>query len=74
MSYIIDRFEGDFALCEDAESGGKATLPRAEIPPDAREGDVLVPAGDGMYAIDAAATAKRRARIRARFDRMRGTK
>lgn len=36
----IDRFEGDFAVVE--TSNGMVNIPKADIPPSAREGDVLV--------------------------------
>jgi len=37
---LIDRFEGDFAVVE--TSNGFINIPRADIPTDAKEGDVLV--------------------------------
>ena len=37
---IIDRFEGDFAVVE--TSNGIVNIPRTDMPPTAREGDVLV--------------------------------
>jgi len=37
---IIDRFEGDFAVVE--TSNGIVNIPRTDMPPAAREGDVLV--------------------------------
>ena len=36
---IIDRFEGEFAVVE--TDTGFINIPRAEIPADAREGDIL---------------------------------
>jgi hypothetical protein len=42
--YTIDRFEGDWAVLEDA--GGRTfNIPREWLPPDAREGDVLNASG-----------------------------
>ena len=40
MQLIIDRFEGDFAVCE-YEKGKTLDLPTALLPADAKEGDVL---------------------------------
>jgi len=37
---IIDRFEGDFAIVE--TSDGNVNIPRADIPANAKEGDILV--------------------------------
>ncbi len=40
MRLIIDRFEGDFAVCE-YEKGKTLDLPAGLLPADAKEGDVL---------------------------------
>ena len=41
MHMIIDRFEGDFAVLEMA-GGVMVNVPKTIIPPDAKEGSVLV--------------------------------
>ena len=46
-------------------------MPRSALPPNAREGDVLVPV-DGRYLPDPAKTAERRAAMRARLRRLTG--
>lgn len=51
---IIDRFEGDMALWE----GGSA--PRAQLPPEAKEGDFIREDGAGGYFLDRAAGEDRR--------------
>ncbi|HHW46319.1 MAG TPA: DUF3006 domain-containing protein [Clostridiales bacterium] len=38
--YIIDRFEGEFAVCE--YEGSMVDIPRRLIPENAKEGSVLV--------------------------------
>lgn len=58
MQVIIDRFEGDMAVCEKADRTTFNIL-RSRIPAGAREGDVLVLEGDRIR-IDSEATAKRR--------------
>ena len=58
MPLIIDRFEGDYAMCED--NGTPVVLPRASLPPSAAEGDVLTTTKDGGFAVDAARTAMRK--------------
>lgn len=58
MPMIIDRFEEAFAVCE--KDGETVLLPRAYLPAAAVEGDALIPAEDGFYAVDAAYTAARR--------------
>lgn len=41
MEVIIDRFEGDFAVCEN-KNREMINIERKLIPKDAREGDILV--------------------------------
>jgi len=66
---IIDRIEEDHAVLEwtpPGSSGQRAAspvtfdVPRALLPPEAREGDVL----NASFAVDADTTAARRDRIR----------
>lgn len=64
MQYILDRFEEDAAV---VEAGGEwLRLPRAALPPCAREGDVLLRAEEG-WQVDEAASQNRREALRARF-------
>lgn len=56
--YIIDRFEGDFALCE-MENKEMVDIPRNSLPPEAGEGDVLVER-DGFFTVDEDETKERR--------------
>ncbi|MGI5857260.1 MAG: DUF3006 domain-containing protein [Candidatus Merdivicinus sp.] len=63
---IIDRIEGQFAVCE--TDGGETTdLLLIELPPGVREGDVLILGREG-YEIDAAETLKRRRRNTSLFE------
>jgi len=63
---IIDRFEGEYAVCEQ-QDGTFIHIERSQIADAAKEGDVLVRTGD-CYRVDAEATAARRAHIRNLFD------
>ncbi|WP_130862388.1 DUF3006 domain-containing protein [Bacilliculturomica massiliensis] len=56
MNYTIDRFEGDFAVIE-LEDGAHADMPRALIPPEAKEGDALT------ITVNVSLTEERRKRI-----------
>jgi hypothetical protein len=56
---IVDRFEGGFAVCEDG-CGKTVNIPRTELPPSAKEGDCLIAAAEGVYAVDADETARRK--------------
>ena len=59
---IIDRFEGEYAVCEE-ESGSVRKHPQVFLPGGCREGDCLVPAPDGSWQVDRAATMERRKQI-----------
>lgn len=60
MNWTIDRFEGDLAVVE-TQTGVLFNIPRQALPPQAREGDIL------EIAIDAQATADKKARLRKRL-------
>lgn len=47
----IERFEGEWALCED-DNGNPLRLSRGSLPADAREGDVLRQDSGGAVSID----------------------
>lgn len=64
---IIDRFEEAAAIIESDD--GFVRVERSSLPEGAREGDVVAKL-DGVYVIDAQATAARRKAIRARLDRL----
>ena len=58
MVYIIDRFEGEYAVLEE-ESGAHKDVRRAILPKNAAEGDLLH--FDGInYSLDKAATETRK--------------
>ncbi len=58
LVYIIDRFEGEYAVLEE-ESGAHKDVHRAILPKNAAEGDFLH--FDGInYSIDKAATETRK--------------
>ena len=59
-----DRFEGDLAVIE--FEGKTFTLPRALLPKEAKEGDVL----KMTIKVDHAATADRRRKVRSLEDRL----
>ena len=41
MKYVIDRFEGSFAVVENTETLENSDIKRELLPNDAKEGDVL---------------------------------
>jgi hypothetical protein len=62
MKLLIDRIEGDFAVCQ-KEDRTMLNINRRDLPVDAKEGDLLSIDGDNIM-IDIAATAKRKEMIR----------
>ena len=39
--WSIDRFEGEYALCENTVTEERCRIPKAQLPPGAREGSLL---------------------------------
>ena len=64
---IIDRFEGEYAVLE--TENGMLTLPRKELPENAREGDVLTK-NDETYSINRRTTAERRRKLREKLKKL----
>jgi hypothetical protein len=61
MKVTIDRFEGEFAVCEQ-EDRTMVNILKDNIPQEAKEGDILVIEGDSI-SIDVKGTAERKKRI-----------
>ncbi|UYO61779.1 DUF3006 domain-containing protein [Acetobacterium wieringae] len=61
MNVIIDRFEGDFVICE-KEDRTMMEISRISVPGNAKEGDVLI-IEDEEIVIDHEATEQRRREI-----------
>ena len=61
IKVIIDRFEGEFAVCE-AEKGKMINIEKFRLPANAKEGDVLIVSPD-KSEIDEEETKKRKKRI-----------
>ena len=59
MIVSIDRIEDAVAVCILDETGGQVLLPRAILPPQAKEGDIL----DVFVCINEEATAQKRRSI-----------
>ncbi|GAB6892147.1 DUF3006 domain-containing protein [Geobacillus stearothermophilus] len=57
MKYIIDRFEGKWAVCE-AEDGKMIDIEKSKLPKNARAGDVIVQE-NGKFRVDKKETEKR---------------
>lgn len=68
----IDRFEGQFAVCETDERV-MLDIPKCEIPNDAKEGDILIrDTKDEPWQIAEEETASRRKEMQDRLNRLFG--
>ena len=69
MPFILDRFEDNDLAVLEADDGITFDVPRAQIPPEAHEGDVLVELpenefdGEVRYAVDFEATKRQRREV-----------
>ncbi|MGF7145776.1 hypothetical protein HNQ56_004220 [Anaerotaenia torta] len=69
QKFIIDRFEGSYAICETADKSF-ISIPKYKLPLESREGDCLVQDADGMFRRDAEARTAREIRIREKMNRL----
>jgi len=69
MKVIIDRFEGDFAVCEKSDRT-MINIKKDRLPASVKEGDVLIVEGDNIK-IDPEGTAKRAKAIKELMDKLR---
>lgn len=69
MIYTVDRFEDNGLAVLETDAGRSLTVPRAHIPLEAREGDVLTELpwynrdGRVRYAVDPAETERRKREV-----------
>ena len=68
MKVVIDRFEGDFAVCE-KDDRSMINIKKDKIPKGAKEGDVLDINGDTI-TIDRIETAKRKESVKKLMDEL----
>ena len=67
MRVIIDRFEGEFAVCEVNDENRMINLPQKDLPEGAKPGDVLN-ISDAGITIDNQETEDRKKRIDSLMD------
>lgn len=53
--FSIDRFEGDFAICENKETNEMININKSLLPSNCKEGDIIK-LENGVYIIDKATT------------------
>ena len=56
-SFSIDRFEGEFAVCENRETGEFVNIPKSELPEGCKPGSILK-FENGKYVLDIEKTKK----------------
>lgn len=57
FSFSIDRFEGEFAICENQQTGKIISIPKSDLPENAKPGDILK-FENGKYVLDLEKTKK----------------
>ena len=55
ITYSIVRFEGDFAVCENRQTGEFVNIPKSKLPKDAIRGSIII-YSDGIYILDSTST------------------
>ncbi len=67
--FIIDRFEGNYAVCE-TENKKMINIPKTELPDGIEEGDSLYLDENGKYFIDKVEINSQKERIRKKMDNL----
>lgn len=62
-TFSVDRFEGNFAVCENRETGEFINIPISELPENVREGSILK-FESGNYILDIESTKKEQEEIK----------
>jgi len=68
MKLVLDRFEGNFAVCE-TEDRNTINLDRKKIPPDAKVGDILI-VDNNNITVSVDLTKKRKKEIQSLVDEL----
>ncbi len=68
-NYIIDRFEGNYAVCED-ESQAITMVPKYKLPLECKEGDYIYQDAAGMYQLVKSEQKSSENRIREKMSRL----
>lgn len=67
MCYVIDRFEGKFAVCENIDNGEYKNIDLTLIQKGIKEGDIIYNS-NGNFILDEKRTADRKNKIKNKFD------
>lgn len=66
---IIDRFEGNYAVCEE-EDKSMTKIPKYKLPLECKEGDCLILNENDMYQKDEKSTSAREKRLLEKMQRL----
>lgn len=69
MKYVIDRFEGNYAILENQDTYEVIDVKRTKLPDEAKEGSVLSFEND-TYSLDIYATNQKKEEILKRFSKL----
>lgn len=69
MNYVIDRFEGNFAICNSILTGENIELSKNILPKGIKEGDVIIEK-DNKFSIDKKLTEERYNKISERMNKL----
>jgi hypothetical protein len=69
MKVVVDRFEGEFAVCQELSTKRMMDIPKSRLPAGTREGSVLEISGDEVL-LDQSETADREGRIKKLMDEL----
>lgn len=67
--FSIDRFEDNFAVCENRQTGELINIPISELPENAKEGSILA-LENGKYILDIESTKKEQKEIKNLVDNL----
>ena len=67
--FSVDRFEGNFAVCENLKTGEMINIPRVELPENIQEGSILK-FENGKYVLDFEATKNQQDEIKHLVDNL----
>ncbi|MEG2074743.1 MAG: DUF3006 domain-containing protein [Angelakisella sp.] len=66
---IVDRLEGEYAVCEDSENEKQKKIPKVMLPSGVREGDCLI-LENGDWKVNAVETLRRRKEAQELLDKL----
>lgn len=68
-TFSVDRFEGDFAVCENRKTGEMITIHKSDLPENIKEGSILK-YENGTYILDIESTKKEQEEIKNLVDNL----